>query len=155
MVRDAEARSQTKERVKRHRNGHVTPMKQASSVSVSSSSSKHKNKSIARASPSPVGFDNFWNAYPKKIAKPKAIQAWKKLKIEEQILVLAGLESWKRAEQWNRDNGQFIPYPATFLNQRRWEDQPTGFLVKPKNPLDGAVGQNVKPEYLERLRQKT
>jgi len=28
----------------------------------------------------------------------------------------------KATEQWRKDNGQFIPHPQTWLNQRRWED---------------------------------
>jgi len=37
---------------------------------------------------------------------------------------MAGLERSKVSEQWQRDGGQFIPHPATWLNGRRWEDQP-------------------------------
>ena len=29
----------------------------------------------------------------------------------------------KRSPQWQRDDGQFIPLPATWLNNERWEDQ--------------------------------
>lgn len=38
---------------------------------------------------------------------------------------LEGLERWKGSRDWLKDGGQFIPHPATFLNQRRWEDNPT------------------------------
>ena len=27
--------------------------------------------------------------------------------------------------QWQRDNGQYIPHPATWLNQGRWDDELT------------------------------
>lgn len=33
------------------------------------------------------------------------------------------MERWKRSADWQRDGGRFIPYPATFLSQRRWEDE--------------------------------
>lgn len=26
-------------------------------------------------------------------------------------------------EQWQRDGGQYIPHPATWLNQGRWKDE--------------------------------
>ena len=28
----------------------------------------------------------------------------------------------KQSHQWQKDNGDFIPLPATWLNQERWED---------------------------------
>jgi len=72
------------------------------------------------------GFADFWKAYPNKKAKPKAEAAWRKLKPSAQTIaeLMAGLERSKVSEQWQRDGGQFIPYPATWLNGRRWEDQP-------------------------------
>lgn len=36
---------------------------------------------------------------------------------------MAALEAAKKCDQWRKDNGQFIPYPATWLNQERWEDE--------------------------------
>ncbi len=70
------------------------------------------------------GFDEFWKAYPKKVAKTQALKAWSKLKpnAELQQVILNALERQKQSVQWLKDNGQFIPYPATWLNGRRWED---------------------------------
>jgi hypothetical protein len=72
------------------------------------------------------GFAEFWQAYPRKVAKPQAERAWKKLRAGAATVkaVMAGLELAKRSEQWQRDNGQYIPHPATWLNARRWEDEP-------------------------------
>ena len=70
------------------------------------------------------GFDVFWNEYPKKVDKQNALKAWKKLKPDEAMLdkIISAIRSWKDSEQWNKENGQYIPYPATWLNKRRWED---------------------------------
>lgn len=70
------------------------------------------------------GFDEFWKAYPKKVAKAQAQKAWNKIKpnAELQQVILNTLERQKQSVQWQKDNGQFIPYPATWLNGRRWED---------------------------------
>jgi hypothetical protein len=66
----------------------------------------------------------FWSAYPKKVAKANAMSAFKKAKINGSIdLLLSELEKQKRSDQWKKDNGQFIPNPATWINQRRWEDE--------------------------------
>ena len=74
------------------------------------------------------GFAGFWSAYPKKAAKPQAMKAWRKLKPSGELLVdlMAALDRQKESEAWQKDGGQFIPHPATWLNGRRWEDEPAG-----------------------------
>jgi hypothetical protein len=71
-----------------------------------------------------ITFDEFWSNYPRKIGRFKAEQKWKRLTCAEQEDALHGLKLWKKTDQWNRDGGEFIPYGSTFLNQRRWEDEP-------------------------------
>jgi hypothetical protein len=68
-------------------------------------------------------FDVFWKAYPKKSAPDAAKKSWNKLKpnITE---VLNALQWQKQSEQWQKNGGQFIPNPATYLNQGRWKDEP-------------------------------
>lgn len=70
-------------------------------------------------------FNRFWVAYPRKTAKQQALKAWQKLKPDEGLTdtILSALERFKQTEQWRKDNGQYIPYPATWLNGRRWEDE--------------------------------
>lgn len=70
-------------------------------------------------------FDAFWQAYPKRIAKAKAEEAFSKLNPDEELMkvMLAALKAWSKTEQWQKDGGQFIPNPTTWLNQRRWEDE--------------------------------
>jgi hypothetical protein len=79
---------------------------------------------IAQASPSRCvsGFDEFWSAYPRKEAKPRAVKAWRKIPAGEYPQILADIERRKRSEDWKRDGGRFIPHPASYLNERRWED---------------------------------
>ena len=71
-------------------------------------------------------FDRFWNAYPKKKAKGHALTAFKKLRPDGGTVekMLAALEWQVKTEEWRKDGGQYIPYPATWLNGRRWEDAP-------------------------------
>lgn len=69
------------------------------------------------------GFDEFWDAYPKKSAKQDALKAWRKVKAEEVAAVMAGLAVAKASKDWLKDGGQFIPHPATWLYGRRWEDE--------------------------------
>lgn len=70
-------------------------------------------------------FEKFWNKYPKKVAKGAVRKSWSKLKAPVATLVeiLKALEWQIKSEQWTEENGRFIPNPATYLNQRRWEDE--------------------------------
>ena len=67
-------------------------------------------------------FDRFWSAYPKKVGKEAARRAFAKVKVDVDVLVRA-VEAQKRTAQWTKDKGRFIPNPATWLNQGRWEDE--------------------------------
>jgi len=71
------------------------------------------------------GFDVFWNVYPRHKAKAKAETAFKRLNPNKEtlILILEAIEKQKQGEEWQKDTGKFIPYPATWLNGRRWEDE--------------------------------
>lgn len=71
-------------------------------------------------------FLEFWGAYPKKIGKGAAYKIYLKLKLtnKEKAEIITALKWQRNSDQWLKQNGQFIPYPATYLNQRRWEDEP-------------------------------
>lgn len=69
------------------------------------------------------GFEKFWTAYPRRQAKAEALRAYRKaLKISSAEVILAG------AAQYGTDPylppKQFVPMPATWLNQERWDDGP-------------------------------
>jgi hypothetical protein len=71
----------------------------------------------------PDGFPEFWKAYPSKVGKGQAISAWKKAKINGELeTVLSSLAQWKLSPRWQ---GGTICNPATWINQRRWEDDPS------------------------------
>ena len=71
------------------------------------------------------GFDEFWQAYPRKESKQSAVKAFNKIKPNTDLVavMINALEIQKKSEQWQKDKGQFIPHPSTWLNQRRWEDE--------------------------------
>lgn len=71
-----------------------------------------------------TGFDSFWQAYPRKVGKGAARKAWAKVDISNGQLgmILAAVERQKTCEQWQE--ARYIPHPATWLNQQRWEDEP-------------------------------
>lgn len=72
-----------------------------------------------------AGFAAFWSAYPRKTAKVAAQQAWSKLTPSADVLqrILDALTWQASSAAWTKDGGQFVPYPATWLNAKRWEDE--------------------------------
>jgi hypothetical protein len=68
-------------------------------------------------------FETFWKEYPNKTAKAVALVAWNKQK-PPIIDVMHALEWQTKQENWTKDNGKYIPYAATYLNQQRWLDVP-------------------------------
>ena len=70
-------------------------------------------------------FDAFWSHYPRKRSKGQAERAWAKITPDAELFqaILDGLGRAKESDDWNKDNGQFIPYPATWLNSKGWEDE--------------------------------
>jgi hypothetical protein len=69
-------------------------------------------------------FLKFWEVYPRKVGKAAAFKAWK---AKNGTRPPAGdlikiIETHKQSTQWNREGGQYIPNPATWINQERWED---------------------------------
>lgn len=85
----------------------------------------------------PDGFESFWSAYPKKVGKPAAIKAFRSAKINGHLPdVLADIEDKAGSEAWTKAGGQFVPNPATYLNQRRWEDQ---IDAAKSDPFAGAI----------------
>ena len=89
------------------------------------------------ASPRVDLFEEFWKAYPKKKAKDDAEKAFDKRKPDRQLLasILSAIAVQSRSEDWVKDGGKFIPYPATWLNDGRWQDGETVELVTaPRGP---------------------
>jgi hypothetical protein len=85
---------------------------------------KDKDKEKEEGGVGETDFDQFWKAYPKKKSKGVAERTWKKIKPgKEQVeAILKAVDRAKKSIDWLKDSGQFIPYPATWLNSKGWED---------------------------------
>lgn len=70
-------------------------------------------------------FETFWKAYPKKKGKGAAEKAWLKIKSLEALFgkIVGAVNTQACSPEWAKEDGRFIPHPATWLNQRRWEDE--------------------------------
>lgn len=95
-----------------------------------------KDKNIPPKSPQGDLFERFWAAYPKKKSKGQARKAWDKLHVDSTMLatILQAVERAKQSEDWQKDGGQYIPYPATWLNAEGWEDEEPGPDPPPDRP---------------------
>lgn len=69
-------------------------------------------------------FDTFWREYPKKKSKGQARTAFDKaLKKTGFDTIMTALRALKETKQWTKNSGEFVPYPATWLNAEGWEDE--------------------------------
>ncbi len=80
---------------------------------------------IARAIVLEHTFNEFWDAYPRRVNKRGSRKSWVKLNLSKSLVkkIMKGLVAAKVSRQWTKDNGEFIPHPTTWLNQHRWEDE--------------------------------
>lgn len=75
-----------------------------------------------------TSFSTWYEVYPKKVKRKEAETAWKRLKPAERKSAIEALPSFIDSDAWTKDGGKFIPYPASWLNARRWEDEPQDLL---------------------------
>jgi len=70
-------------------------------------------------------FEKAWDAYPRKDGKRKAFEAWQKALARDMPAenMPAHIESRSFEQDWRKDDGQFIPHMATWLNRDGWLDE--------------------------------
>lgn len=79
-------------------------------------------------------FESFWKAYPKHIGKGEAYKAWKQGNCEskaEFIITAVGAQM----AYFQAQGPKYTPNPATWLNQKRWDDDP---------PLPSLLGEKTR-----------
>lgn len=122
---------------------HLSSTSHSSSISGSKKEdSKGENKKKAENGNDPMaGFDEFWADYPRRVKKPQAKSAWRTQKCAALLsTILHDIELRKPGAEWTKDNGEFIPYPASYLNARRWEDE----------PVEVAKASRIMPESIKK-----
>ena len=96
---------------------------------------KEKAASLDRA------FDKFWAVYPRHTAKQDAKKAFVKVSPDDSLLntMLTAIQRQKQTDQWS--DPRYIPHPATWINGRRWEDEPQRATMKPGKVVSAAQYQ--------------
>ena len=122
----------------------VPPDKNVRENSKENRKKKNPPKAPQGAAWEPEMFERFWKLYPRKRDKLKALRAWDKLKADRKLMqtMSAALKAQMATEEWQRDNGRAIPYPSTWINNRRWEDELEGRAAEGGGPY----GQSAQDE---------
>jgi hypothetical protein len=98
-------------------------------------------------------FDAFYSEYPRKVGKEAAKKVWGKLDFSNGLFekIATGLRLAKESEQWQRDDGKFIPHPATWLNGKRWEDEHGHMLAQKELPRPYVEPSGPRPNFAAEL----
>jgi hypothetical protein len=91
-------------------------------------------------------FNDFWKAYPRKVGKQaaaKAFQAAAKANTSHSAAIVAAAMAYGQSvAKWPKDRQEYVPHPATWLNQGRFDDDPAEWARN-------------EPKTLEQLEQET
>ena len=80
-------------------------------------------------------FTRFWEAYPVKIDRDGAWNAWCALRPDSVTAdeIISALNAWKASSRWAEDGGRFIPQASKFLSKEHWRSPPSSAaLTAPK-----------------------
>lgn len=94
-------------------------------------------------------FDQFYSAYPRKVAKKDAMKAWDKLTQDQQKAAVEALPRHVRYWQGCETEKAFIPHPATWLNGWRFEDEIEEVKPKVRVDLKGSISDARPGESME------
>lgn len=101
-----------------NKNDNRTINKNVKENNISSINNISNNKEIYKER-----FEEFYKAYPKHLKKAEVEKWFYKNKPDETLFktIITQLEKFKDSKEWKQT--QYIPYPSTWLNQKRWEDE--------------------------------
>lgn len=105
----------------------IPQMRDIEDITTNLSSNK---QTIPQRASYPPEFEELWTLFPRKVGKDDALRSWKKVRgrIEHDALKTA---ISKHAALVAGKEKQFIPHPATWLNDGRWQDED----LQPPQPL--------------------
>lgn len=83
-------------------------------------------------------FLTFWKTYPKKKKKFDAFKAWKQMEADRPSIeiIIKKVQALKQTNDWKKDNGQYIPYPASWLRSGGWDDETEVSPSQPQRPAN-------------------
>lgn len=136
----------------KHQNPHIaekmSEIPAPSGFTTSIPKSKKSSKDTAPKTHAPEladWFEEFWTAYPKRRNRAQAEREWFTLNPKRELVdtILAALQTFIHSEEWNKENGRYIPNPARWLADRRWQDDE---IPAPKNSTQNALDDIIDSE---------
>ena len=107
-------------------------------AATTSQASGKRRKAATAGSDLGAGFGRWWAAYPRRASKGDAEKAWRTLAPDEALVdrIVAATVAAARRDRWREQGGRFVPYPATWLRARGWEDDD----LQPAAAVNGSAG---------------
>jgi hypothetical protein len=87
--------------------------RQSGNIDIYKETNNNKEKEIHK-----YAFEDFWQAYNKKVDKKQTLTVWNKLSAEDRILAVEGMDNHKLGRQ-----PKYWKDPVRYLRDRRWEDE--------------------------------
>ena len=81
-----------------------------------------------------MNFNDFYSLYPRKMGRKDAERSWNRLTHIQQTECLEAMPNYLKYWKIKETAKDFIPYPATFLNQERWTDEIDIEPIQSKKP---------------------
>jgi len=113
-----EVRANNRNRKRNQRERETNKSQKSQNVTGGHAESRHTDTDTDTDTNNSASFDAFWDLYPRKVAKKKAQVAWKNLSLPKQRQAMTDIET-----RFRNVNKQFIPYPTTYINGERWNDE--------------------------------
>lgn len=87
-----------------------------------------------------AGFEGFWAIYPKRTGKANALNSWRRRGCAHHIeQIMAHVQRMRDTEDWTKERGKYVPLAATYINQRRWDDDEADAAHGSANPMAGVL----------------
>lgn len=129
----------------------TTPLRKKPRTSLEKSNEgsleKSKDSNIINSKKVSISFEEFWNAYDKKVGRPKSEKKWYRLSFGDQQAIMAYIPKYKRAQP----DKKYRKNPETFFNNRSWEDEliPAGNKDGTIELHDGAKAKKINGTWVD------
>lgn len=92
-------------------------------------------------------FDEFWEIYPKRVDKAGCLRKWSAHGLDALAdRIINHVRAKAASRDWVKEEGRYVPMPATYLNQRRWEGDPAGTLLDDGWALEAGFSDRYEAE---------
>lgn len=95
-----------------------------------------------------VRFDRWYSEYPRKVHRAAAERAFADIDPDDELVdrMVSKTREWASSPEWTKDGGQYVPYPASWLNGSRWtDDSPAKRAPANIHSISGNVDDPIVP----------